>query len=70
MVRSGAELVIEALKAEEVEVVFGFPGGVVIPVFDQLERPVLSDFGIKTEDEFKALLAKARKSFDDRKSRF
>ena len=39
-------------------------------VFDQLERPVLSDFGVKTEEQFKALLAKARKSFDDRKSRF
>ena len=36
MVRSGAELVIEALKAEGVEVVFGFPGGVVIPLFDKL----------------------------------
>ena len=36
MALSGAELVIEALKAEGVEVVFGFPGGVVIPVFDRL----------------------------------
>jgi acetolactate synthase-1/2/3 large subunit len=36
MMRSGAELVIEALKAEGTEVVFGFPGGVVIPVFDRL----------------------------------
>ena len=36
MNRSGARLVIDALKAEEVEVVFGFPGGVVIPVFDAL----------------------------------
>jgi HD-like signal output (HDOD) protein len=39
-------------------------------VFDQLERPVMSDFGLKTEDQFKALLEKARKSFDERKSRF
>jgi acetolactate synthase-1/2/3 large subunit len=36
MKRSGAQLVIEALKAEKVEIVFGFPGGVVIPVFDAL----------------------------------
>ena len=36
MALSGAELVIEALKAEGVEVVFGFPGGVVIPIFDRL----------------------------------
>ena len=36
MALNGAELVIEALKAEGVEVVFGFPGGVVIPIFDRL----------------------------------
>ncbi len=36
MGQSGAELVIEALKVEGVEVVFGFPGGVVIPLFDKL----------------------------------
>jgi len=36
MMVSGARLLLEALKAEGVEVVFGFPGGVVIPVFDAL----------------------------------
>ena len=36
MGRSGADLVIEALKVEGVEVIFGFPGGVVIPIFDKL----------------------------------
>jgi acetolactate synthase-1/2/3 large subunit len=34
MNRSGAQLLIETLKAEKVEIVFGFPGGVVIPLFD------------------------------------
>ena len=36
MMVSGARLLLDALKAEGVEVVFGFPGGVVIPVFDAL----------------------------------
>ena len=36
MKRTGAQLIIDALKAEGVEIVFGFPGGVVIPVFDAL----------------------------------
>ncbi len=36
MKRSGAHLLLEALKAEGVDVIFGFPGGVVIPVFDAL----------------------------------
>ena len=33
---SGAELFVKALKAEGVRHLFGFPGGVVIPVFDAL----------------------------------
>jgi acetolactate synthase-1/2/3 large subunit len=36
MKRDGAHLLIEALKTEGVDVLFGFPGGVVIPVFDAL----------------------------------
>lgn len=33
---SGAEIVVECLKKEGVEVMFGYPGGVVIPIFHQL----------------------------------
>ena len=33
---SGAQIVIEALKREGVDTVFGYPGGVVIPIFDVL----------------------------------
>ena len=36
MKRTGSELVVEALKAEKVDILFGFPGGVVIPLFDTL----------------------------------
>ena len=36
MKRTGAELVVEALKAENVDILFGFPGGVVLPLFDAL----------------------------------
>ncbi len=35
---SGAEIVIECLKKEGVEVVFGYPGGVVIPTYDVIQR--------------------------------
>jgi acetolactate synthase-1/2/3 large subunit len=34
--RSGAKVFIEALKAEGVEVIFGFPGGVVLGIYDEL----------------------------------
>lgn len=33
---SGSQIVIEALKREGVDTVFGYPGGVVIPLFDAL----------------------------------
>ncbi|WP_235867435.1 acetolactate synthase large subunit [Priestia abyssalis] len=33
---SGAEMMIEALKRENVEVIFGYPGGAVLPIYDKL----------------------------------
>ena len=35
---TGAEMVIEALKKENVEVIFGIPGGAMIPVYDALYK--------------------------------
>ncbi|ALC81882.1 MULTISPECIES: acetolactate synthase large subunit [Bacillus] len=33
---SGAEMLIESLKKENVEVIFGYPGGAVLPIYDKL----------------------------------
>ncbi|EIJ79080.1 acetolactate synthase catalytic subunit [Bacillus methanolicus PB1] len=33
---SGAELLLEALVKENVEVIFGYPGGAVLPIYDKL----------------------------------
>jgi acetolactate synthase-1/2/3 large subunit len=33
---TGAEILIESLKREGVEVIFGYPGGSVLPIFDKL----------------------------------
>lgn len=33
---SGAQIFVEALKAENVEVIFGYPGGAVLPIYDAL----------------------------------
>jgi len=33
---TGAEMIVECLKKEKVEYMFGYPGGVVIPIFHQL----------------------------------
>ncbi|MCG2677960.1 biosynthetic-type acetolactate synthase large subunit, partial [bacterium] len=38
---SGAKILIESLKKEGVRVIFGYPGGVVLPIFDVLyDKPV------------------------------
>jgi acetolactate synthase-1/2/3 large subunit len=34
--RNGAQVIIEALMKEEVDIIFGFPGGSVIPLYDVL----------------------------------
>ena len=36
MKMNGAKILIECLKKENVEVMFGYPGGQVLPIFDQL----------------------------------
>jgi len=36
MKMNGAKILIECLKRENVEVMFGYPGGQVLPIFDQL----------------------------------
>ena len=35
---NGAEILIESLKREGVEVIFGIPGGALLPVFDALYK--------------------------------
>ena len=36
MERTGAQMIVEALRLEKVDTVFGYPGGAVIPIFDAL----------------------------------
>jgi len=38
MSKKGADLVIETLKEEGVEVIFGLPGGAIMEVYDALYR--------------------------------
>ena len=34
--KSGAEMVLQALKDQNVDVIFGYPGGAVLPIYDAL----------------------------------
>jgi acetolactate synthase-1/2/3 large subunit len=35
---SGAEIILECLRAEGVDIMFGYPGGVVLPFYDQFHK--------------------------------
>jgi acetolactate synthase-1/2/3 large subunit len=34
----GSEMLVEALKEEQVEVIFGYPGGAILPTFDEIHK--------------------------------
>ncbi|MBI1392836.1 MAG: acetolactate synthase 3 large subunit [Alphaproteobacteria bacterium] len=38
LVKAGAELLLDALEEQGVEVIFGYPGGAVLPIYDALHR--------------------------------
>ena len=35
---SGAEIVFKCLEDQEVEFIFGYPGGAVLPIYDELKN--------------------------------
>ena len=36
MLLSGGKVIVEALKKEGVDIIFGYPGGVALPLYDAL----------------------------------
>ena len=40
---TGAEIVLQSLVDQGVEVVFGYPGGAVLPIYDTLFNKILSN---------------------------
>ena len=44
MKATGAEIIMDAMKQEGVEIIFGFPGGAIIDVFDVMNRPGMPRF--------------------------
>ena len=35
---TGAEIVFKCLKDQDVEYIFGYPGGAVLPIYDELKN--------------------------------
>ena len=56
---TGRKLFLKALQEEGVEVVFGYPGGYVIDLFDELYKPESYEWGkIDNKDEIKVIVDK------------
>lgn len=49
MPKSGAEIIIESLKKEGVEAIFGYPGGTVLPFYDALYDSDLKHYLVRHE---------------------
>ena len=45
---TGSEIVIECLKEQGVDTVFGYPGGTILTVYDELYKQVKVSKGDKT----------------------
>ena len=58
---SGSQAVLEALIAEKVDTIFGYPGGAIMPIYDALYdyheqlkhsfNPVLIDLSLHVQDQ-------------------
>ena len=62
MVRTGAEIVIECLKEQGVDVVFGYPGGSILNVYDALYKHSDEIFHVLTSHEQGAAHAAIKRS--------
>jgi len=49
MKMTGAELIVKCLEEQGVEVMFGFPGGVIIDLFDELEKSDITNVLVRHE---------------------
>src|SRR5210317_2207944 len=46
---TGAETIVKCLEEQGVEVMFGFPGGVIIDLFDELEKSSITNVLVRHE---------------------
>jgi len=46
---TGAEAIVKCLEEQGVEIIFGFPGGVIIDLFDELERSSITNVLVRHE---------------------
>ena len=49
MVLTGAQILMECLKREGVDLIFGFPGGAVIDIYDELPKHPIKHILVRHE---------------------
>jgi acetolactate synthase-1/2/3 large subunit len=49
MKKTGAQIVVECLKKEGVEILFNYPGGAVLPLFDELQNSSIKQILVRHE---------------------
>jgi len=49
MKKTGAQIIVECFKKEGVDAVFNYPGGVVLPLFDELQHAPFRQFLVRHE---------------------
>ena len=65
---TGAEIVITALKEQGVEVMFGYPGGAVLPIYDALfTEPSIRHVLVRHEQGAKGVAGFYRRRKDSRR---
>jgi acetolactate synthase-1/2/3 large subunit len=47
--KTGAKILVESLQREGVEIIFGYPGGVVLPIYDELYNSSLRHILVRHE---------------------
>ena len=45
---TGAEIVFKCLEDQDVEYIFGYPGGAVLPIYDELKFSIYQTHSCKT----------------------
>ena len=46
---TGAEIVFKCLEDQDVEYIFGYPGGAVLPIYDELKSPTIKHILVRHE---------------------
>ena len=55
---SGAEIVFKSLEDQNVEFIFGYPGGAVLPIYDELKNQYL--IGLKIQNQILLIMISRR----------